>query len=480
MATRLPGNLAVLPLELVWEIFDHLFMRKQKLDPDYINYMSKLVHAHKNFAIHIHQYVYRTRRGRWIRDAIREGIESDISFIDRSVFEAAACDDDHEPARPFFEGFDPYGLRYPIGLVTKIVMDDCPTGLMLLQNLTPELARERVPIDGTWVNKDGWTLFAVAAFCGSLKMVKYFCSMESPNGSCIPLLARAANVVRGGPSTLMNILCHTDRQFTKELFTFLAPRLHELIILGANGDKVELSPPQKFLLCQLLTVEQVDLFEKCGIPLFATGASSYYKGNVYHAAAANPGGPEFLAYIRQKVSPNVSMVEKDDRNRIPLYNAVAAKRLDTVLWFQANGAVETYDTDEAKLKESWKDTAAYLAADMTCEESVSILREILRPLDPTELPPIFCPLLLQTVVWGVAQQRRVRPNAAQRDRLGHILEMRAIEKCKFIKSKITKDVRRSVKVRKLWMKVVSLAKSNGLNDLAAFIKHGRHRDLIRA
>lgn len=345
---------------------------------------------------------------------------------------------------------------------------------MLFQKLTSDLEH---PIDGTWVNKNGWTLFSIAACFGSLEMINYFCSIDSPNGSCIPLLARPADIVNGGPSTL-NILCQNSNcgKLIRELFTVLAPRLHELNIPGDNGKEGGLSPYQKFLLCQFLSVEQALDFERCGMPLFKASGDLLRKGNVYYAAAIN--GAEFLEYIYQNTPRSVSMLEKNDLFNSPLYRAVEASRLDSVIWLQAHGAGDIYDTDEANLRESWANSAAHLAAGRACEQSVAILEELLRPLDPTGFPSIFCPLMLQTVVRRLIQHRKVwDENGVQPYKLEGIYERRAIEKCKFIRSKFLRDrFRGSVEARKLWTRIASLAKRDGLNDLAACIQGSSNRD----
>lgn len=107
MTTRLPGNLAVLPPELVWEVLDHLCTpteaptQGKELDHDCICSIGKLLHTHKDFAIHIHEYLARTSRGQAIRQAIREAIQSDLCFKDKSALKAAVCDENEDHMRLF-------------------------------------------------------------------------------------------------------------------------------------------------------------------------------------------------------------------------------------------------------------------------------------------------------------------------------------------------------------------------------------------
>ncbi|KAJ5266629.1 hypothetical protein N7478_009437 [Penicillium angulare] len=117
-------------------------------------------------------------------------------------------------------------------LITDKIQADCPECFACLRNVFPHL-------DGTAVNENGWSYMAIATYSGSLKMIKYLGALDTPNGSCIPLLTLNAHIFGKG-TALMMIAQNENR----------------------NVDQ------RKVQLCTFLTPELGDEFEKLGLPLY--------------------------------------------------------------------------------------------------------------------------------------------------------------------------------------------------------------------
>ncbi|KAJ5094635.1 hypothetical protein N7456_010496 [Penicillium angulare] len=352
-------------------------------------------------------------------------------------------------------------------LITDTIIADCPECFACLQKVFPDL-------DGTGVDKNGWSYMAIAAVSGSLKIIKYFCTLDTPNGSCIPLLTRKANVTRNS-TTLMTIAKKGNVEFLRELFNFLIPRLHEL--KQPNTTEDSLTAEEKYNLCKFLTPELADQFEKIGIPLYNVLSTSPAGATSYHAAVTN--SPEFLFYLQKKSFH--SHLTTDNSNETPLHYAVRASRLDSVTWLQTQGRPEFKDYWSSK-------TPSHFAAYSTSEESVEILKAVLPGPISNSLSPITISYMFTALMEGlhntmVHRITRSDPRTFDTEdfaRFEKMHEERAVKKCRLIlKDAMDGAVLYEVNDEDMWDESIAMrgyfdtvkkAKKEGFKALAAVME----------
>ncbi|KAJ6020478.1 hypothetical protein N7540_005982 [Penicillium herquei] len=345
--SRFPGDLGQLPLEMVWSILDQLLSETPNVTYSGLRAIHNLSLTSHGAAAPIESYMASQSSLKLLRNAVH-----DTKWHPHGRDESA----EHEGDRTFTY-LDDAKSDSDCDVTTGAIIDDCTTCFKRLRNAVPEL-------DGTGVNKDGWTFVAIAGHFQSLNMIKYFDTLQSPNGSWIQVLTQPANIYQDIATALVVMSRQHNVKFLRELFTILAPRLRELNHPSALDGR--LTNEEQYLLCTFLTPELALEFEKVDMPLYNVADSWPAHGNAYHAGATN--GPAFLEYLHDK-----SSLEKDARDsafETPLHYAIRANRLDSVIWLNEHGAHEDYS-------ESTESSAAHLAALSTTEESLEILKEVL-------------------------------------------------------------------------------------------------------
>ncbi|KAJ5735019.1 uncharacterized protein N7483_000144 [Penicillium malachiteum] len=344
--SHFPGTLGQLPLELVWSILDQLFSGTPKVTYSSLRVIRNLALTSTSAAAHIESYMANQSTLQLLRNA-----------VDDAKWHPYGRDEtiEHEGDRSFTYLAD--AKSDDCDVITGAIIDDCTTCFKWLRNAVPVL-------DGTGVNKNGWTFVAIAGNFQSLNMFKYFDTLQSPNRSWIQILTQPANIYQDIATALVVMSRQHNVKFLRAVFTILAPRLRELDHPSALDGRP--TKEEQYLLCTFLTPELALEFEKVDMPLDNVDGAWPARGNAYHAGATN--GPEFLEYLHGK-----SSLEKNARDsafETPLHYAVRANRLDSVIWLNEHGAHEDYS-------ESTESSAAQIAALSTTEESLAILKEVL-------------------------------------------------------------------------------------------------------
>ncbi|KAJ5703366.1 hypothetical protein N7493_011755 [Penicillium malachiteum] len=347
--TRFLGDLGQLPLEMLWSTLNQLLTETPKVTYSSLRAIYNLSLTSKGAAGHIESYMTHQSTLKLLRNAVDDA-KWHPNGRDESV--------DHEGDRSFTLLSDAKSDPH-CDVITGAIVGDCTTSFKWLRNAVPEL-------DGTGVNKHGWTFVAIAGHYQSLNMFKYFDTIQSSNGSWISILTQPANIYQESTTALVAMSRQHNVKFLRALFAILAPQLRELDHPSAISGS--LTKEEQYLLCTFLTPALALEFEKVDMPLYNVDGAWPASGNAYHAGATN--GPEFLEYLHHK-----SSLEKDARDNAfetPLHYAVRANRLDSVIWLNEHGAREDYG-------ESTENSAAHLAALSTTEESLAILKEVLPP-----------------------------------------------------------------------------------------------------
>ncbi|KAJ5608787.1 hypothetical protein N7528_009354 [Penicillium herquei] len=344
-----PGDFGKLPLEMVWSILNQLLTETPQVTSSNLRAIHNLSLTSKGAAAHIESYMTSQSTLQLLRTAV-----ADAKWHPHGRDESV----DHGGDRPFTLLSDAESDPN-CDIITGAIIEDCTTCFKWLRNAVPEL-------NGTGVNKHGWTFVAIAGHYQSLNMFKYFDTIQSPNESWIPILTQPANIYQDIATALVAMSRQHNVKFLRALFAILAPRLRELDHPSALDGR--LTKEEQYLLCTFLTPALATEFEKVDMPLYNVEGAWPARGNAYHAGATN--GPEFLEYLRQNSS--LEMDERDNAFETPLHYAVRANRLDSVIWLNQHGAQEDYG-------QSTENSAAHLAALSTTEESLEILEEVLPP-----------------------------------------------------------------------------------------------------
>ncbi|KAJ5928171.1 hypothetical protein N7466_007127 [Penicillium verhagenii] len=404
ISSDLPGDLNALPLELVWTIFDQLFMP----DPTRLTHkgfcsLRKLALTNKSVAAHIEAYLNKKKTANNIKSIVREIKWWNWDTIMGIMEDNGTKIDDPE-----------------CDVITGTIIDDCPDCFMCLQKMIPEL-------DGTGVSQNGWTFVALAAYHASLKILNFFFTSKPYYGPCIHLLARWANVFRGRRyNTLSVITKQGNLQFLRALFTFLGPLgVRQFNYPGPFG--VPLQIEDMYHLCGFATPKMAKHWRKFGIPLHLI-RNGTDRLNAYHAAAAT-NSIDFLDYLYE-ISP-LDMNQRDNEGQTPLHFAISANRLDVVLWFIEHGAQEN-NTDRRSLI-----NAGHLAAKPTTEQSEKMLEAVLPSAESALLKPISCGTMIGRMLNHLRKfimESAVNSNLSIEEyaSLRQLHEERALRKCHLI------------------------------------------------
>ncbi|KAJ6095408.1 hypothetical protein N7486_006154 [Penicillium sp. IBT 16267x] len=404
ISSRLPGDLSILPLEILWLVFDQLLKDSPRLTHSSLCLFRKLALTNKEVAGHIDSYL---QNGNHIENAVREVRWWTYSTAENTMNE------NNTPIYPI--------TSEESDVITGAIRDDCPDCFIWLRKLTREL-------DGTGVNEYGWSFIAIAGHHASLKMLKYFFTMNPYHGPCIPLLSRPANIARLTMTTLRMITDQHNIDFLRALFNFLGPRIREL-----NPTSGKLTREEKYCLCTFVTSNFAEQIEKIGVTLYETQDVLPLNRNAYHAAVSN--SIEFLDYLHAHSSLPINL--PDNRGETPLHCAIRANRLDSVIWLNEHGAKQDC--------KGWSRlTAGHIAVRLTSEESERMMEAVLpAPAPGSEaFDSSACGTMVRTLMEGLRetiQREEVRTENNTQDCVAFKLmhEERAIRKCKLILSAST-------------------------------------------
>lgn len=394
-----PGDLSVLPLELLWLVFDKILKDSPHRTHSALCSIRKLAHTNKQAAAHIDSYQH---NGNHIDSAVRE-----VRWWTYSTAEST-MNENNIPVYPVTSDES--------DVITGTIRDDCPDCFVWLRKVIPDL-------DGTGVNEHGWSFLAIAGHHASLRMLKYFFTVSPYHGPCIPLLSRAANVARPTMTTMRMITDQHNVDFLRALFDFLGPRICEL-----NPNTGKLTCEEKFCLCAFVTPTFAEQIEKIGVSLYETRDVPPLNRNAYHAAVLN--SIEFLNYLHAKSSLPIN--GPDGGGETPFLCAIRANRLDSVLWLNEHGAKQDC--------KGWpRLTAAHIAFRLTSEESEKMLEAVL-PVPTSDSEAIDSSALgtmLRALVEGLREtikdeEAHINTNEQDYVAFKKMHEERAIRKCKLI------------------------------------------------
>ncbi|KAJ5547716.1 hypothetical protein N7513_004950 [Penicillium frequentans] len=397
--SHFPGDLSVLPLELLWLVFDKILKDSPRLTHGALCSIRKLAHTNKQAAAHIDSYQHNGNR---IDSAVR-----DVRWWTYSTAEGT-MNENNTPVYPITSDES--------DVITGTIRDDCQDCFMWLRKVIPDL-------DGTGVNEYGWSFLAIAGHHASFRMLKYFFTVSPYREPCIPLLSRAANVARPTMTTMRMITNQHNVEFLRALFGFLGPRIREL-----NPNTGKLTREEKLCLCAFVTPTFAEQIEKIGVTLHETRDLLPFNRNAYHAAVLN--SIEFLDYLYARSSLPINV--PDGGGETPLLCAIRANRLDSVLWLKEHGA-------EQDCKGWSRLTAAHIAIRLTSEESEKMLEAVIpAPTSDSEaIDSSALGTMLRALVEGLRETIQdegayINTNEQKYVAFKQMHEERAIRKCKLI------------------------------------------------
>ncbi|KAJ5937285.1 hypothetical protein N7454_004940 [Penicillium verhagenii] len=402
ISSILPGNLNVLPLELVWMIFDQIFMQDCQLTHSGLCSLRKLALTNKDVAAHIEAYLNKRNTANNIKNIVRE--------IKWWNFDTA------------FGTMDDNGTNIndpESDVITGTIIDDCPDCFMWLQKIIPEL-------DGTCVNQNGWSFLALAGYHASLKILKFFFTMKLYyDGSCNRMLEYPTNVLGREERTLTMIADQGNMQFLHAFIEFLGPL--GIRAIEHPGYRGRLEMETMYNLCKFATPEMAKHFRKFGIPLHRIRETDDNR-NAYHAAAKS-NSIEFLDYLH--ANSKLNMNRRDFGNETPLHLAIMANRLDVVHWFIEHGVKEDYNDGRRR------PTAARTAARMTTELSEKMLEAVLPSAGSDLIGPVPCGRIIGSMMvylQDFIMKSAINSNLSIEEyaSLRQVHEERALRKCHLI------------------------------------------------
>ncbi|KAJ5646354.1 hypothetical protein N7490_002726 [Penicillium lividum] len=409
-SSRFPGDLSVLPLELVWLILDHIIMNTPQLTHSGLCSIRNLALTNKEFAAHVDEYIRRDTAVNYIQRIAQNTTWWTYNTADGSM------DENDTPLKPITSEVS--------NVISGTIRDDCTDCSMWLQKVIPGL-------DGTGVNEYGWSFIAIAAHHASLKMLKFFFTTKGYHGPCIQLLSYPANLMRPRISTMRMITDEHNLEFLRALFEFLGPRIRELNYPDRTDGR--LTREEEYCLCTFVTPAFAEQLESIGLALYKTRDIPPSNRNAYHAAVTN--SVEFLDYLHANSS--LPMNEPNRAGEAPLHYAIRANQLQSVLWLDKHVAKQDYNV--------WSRlTAGHIAVRMTSQESEEILKAVLPMSGFGVLDSGTSGTMLRTLMEGLREtilSKAVGSNIQKQDYVAFrdMHEERAIRKYRLMMNLLTDD-----------------------------------------
>ena len=370
-----PGDLHVLPLELIWMILDEILKSSLRLSHRAFCTLRKLALTNKAALSHVNLYLNRKVESCYIQSQL-ESILFSHPVLHRTVY----IDQDEVTPIDGVPGIEP-------DILTGTILDGC---VECFEWLLPRL--NHVDLEG--YNENGWSFLAIAAHGRSFPIFKYMLAHlnRNNNGEMYSVLRNRANASCISPQIIGILAQRCDLRFFENLFKFIGP----LPSRRARWPALDrsLSSSDKYRLCTFATPALAEIFAKFRVhldmiwPDFRNGGATSY-----HAAVSN--GPVFLDYVHRRSEFPIDT--PDDQGETPLHYAVRANRVDSVRWLKSHGgAPDLHTTRSIK-------TATHLAARLTSDESAEILYELLTAFDARRLSSYSVGTLLCNLVDGARE-----------------------------------------------------------------------------
>ncbi|KAJ5403859.1 hypothetical protein N7509_003730 [Penicillium cosmopolitanum] len=423
-STWLPGTMAKLPLELVYNLLDQVL----------IGQTDRLTHGS------LHGLLSLRAASKHTRAMVTSYMQSDLilTYLRQQLF------DQKDPRcvkwyqchpEAFMALFDPSSSQisptatkeHPgSDIITDIIVDDCP-------ECFDALCRS---IDGlgsadTGCNESGWTFISIAIRSGSYRMLqRFFLSACSPSGYDPPslVLMSGANCVESGPTILGMLAYQQDPVFAEKVLDLVAPIV--LQVSRPSALAYAFTSREKDMLCKYITPRTGEWLTHLGIKLWErtlySSTSSRHSLGAWHAAVHN--GPEFMKYL-YKYSPTHLIFSGSLRGAMPIDHAVWANRLDSFRWLFAKFQLVEIVSYRMAIERLLR-----IVANHTSPESEVMLEEILLGPGPDKDNFYVAALLFKNIALGLKEavmKQSVRSDMNQKDldRFRDEHEQIAVRKC---------------------------------------------------
>ncbi|KAJ5175281.1 uncharacterized protein N7482_001158 [Penicillium canariense] len=239
--THLPGTLSLLPLELVWNIFDEILYggETNTLQHDAFHAIHNLSQVDRLANQTVNNYI--------ARRAPQHMLRLGVGDIDTHPYQ----DDD-----PNYIGYENIQLDYPIpmpitDLLTGVIRDDCPTCFAYVLDY--------LAIDIGYCNQEGWSFVAIAVAYESIEILKYIRANPSPYLTLPNLLLGPGNFQFPRPTPLDLLGVSGNRRLLERFLDLAEGRLSNLDIPTLINDAFY--APSLLLLCAFLSPSQARRLE---------------------------------------------------------------------------------------------------------------------------------------------------------------------------------------------------------------------------
>lgn len=318
---QLGGNLSILPLELVFDILDEIFLGTGHAGLCSLRNLS--LASYSSFQT-VSAYLQRKIPSECFDNVQWVSFPEDNEDIDASDLglEILPIDGSAET------GPD---------IITSTILNDCPQCFDWLCGIFPGLDCESC-------NQHGWSFAAIAAHAGSAQILKHFLTKTNgARGSFFPLLGCEANPFGAISETPFQILVYQrDLAKFERCLDVLEPTLFEANTLygefdGAVG-RAMFDPEDLLTICTFVSPSLAQRLDALGAQLYNILRGT---GTSWHAAVQN--GPEFLSYINEHTAEKPT--SRDFEGDTPLHVAIRLDRVDSVLWFSKYTDVQDFRWD---------------------------------------------------------------------------------------------------------------------------------------
>lgn len=321
--TWLPGSMAKLPLELVFNIFDLILLDTPRLSHGGLHSLLAFGKASKHTGEMVDCYM----RSDHIRQQLIDWKSPDCVKWYRSRAEAYHATRDKARAA---------GEKPPLDcdLLTEVIVDDCPDCYKWLGRKIPGFSQAPCAF-----NEYGWRFLAIAIRSGSYKILQHLFKRKS----CEPparLLDDEADTVGFSETTCLGMLAYQkDPIFAEKLLDLIGPLIQRDL---PNGWIVDVfSTKEKILLCKFITARTAEWLTSLGVRLWRVGTAGPRPENIipefpdvmvrnyaWNAAARN--APELLEFLYKYDPDGIS--RSGHGNIKPIFYAAWFDKADTFRW----------------------------------------------------------------------------------------------------------------------------------------------------
>ncbi|KAJ6000242.1 hypothetical protein N7481_000651 [Penicillium waksmanii] len=329
-STWLPGTMAKLPLELVFNILDEVLIgQTDRLTHASLHGLLSFRAASNHTRAMVTSYMQNNSILTYLRQQLlhrkdprcvkwyRSHPDASMALFDPSSLHISSTTTKELP------GCD---------IITNIIVDDCPECFDTLCKSIRGLGSAHAGC-----NENGWAFIGIAIRSGSYRMLQRFflsaCNPYAYNSPSLALMA-SANCLEAAPTILGMLAYQQDPVFAEKVLDLVGPIVLQDSRPGALA--YVFASREKDMLCKYITPRTGESLIQLGIKLWErtlySGTSSHHSLGAWHAAVHN--GPEFMKYL-DKYSPTHLIFSGSLRGAMPIDHAVWANRLDSFRWLFA-------------------------------------------------------------------------------------------------------------------------------------------------